>query len=454
MATTNAIEAIGAIQKQVASVAEGVLAAQELSKKSLESSASYGDDIKKANDTSEESMAKYLELKASIDSIQKTQDYISKSFARNSGQTTRRDSDDNHNGIVLYNKSDEINSKLNEEIGDFLTKCTPISNETRQHMAEVMIERAFPMASKELKALQIKSMVVGNSPKGGYWVMPELLPKTIQRIFETSPIRGIASVMSTANASVEMIIEDTEAQSGGWVGELGPITDTNTPTIGKETIVIHTQFAQPKISTNLMEDAGFDVQSFLNRKVAEIMSRTENTAFVIGDGSQKPKGFLTYPNWDTPGVYQRFHIEQIPSGVLGQFTADGLKVLKNSVVEEYQGSAIFGLKRSSWSDITTLKDDTGRWYLGIDTLKVGDTPTLLGKPVIFMNDMEEVADDAKALVYGDFSVGYTIVDRMGIRIIRDELTDKPFIKFFTTKRVGGMVTNFQSLKIQTLSVNP
>lgn len=451
--STNVLEAVKGIGNQVGVLGQSIAEIQALHTKSQESTASYGDDIKKANDASEEAMAKYLELKAGLDSVQKTQDFIEKSFARNSGYVNRSDVAEERRGTYIRGQSDEINARTNQEIGECLKKNQKISDEVQMHMARSMVDRAFPGATQDVKDMQVKSLVVGNDPKGGYWIMPELLSKTIQRIFETSPIRGIADVISTSTSAVDIIIEDTEAQSGGWVGEVTPRGETNTPTIGQLTIPIHTQFAQPKITEKMLEDAGFDVQSFLNRKVAEILSRTENTAFVVGDGSQKPRGFLTYPNWDTPGVYERFKVEQIASGALGAFTADGIKILKNSVVEDYQRNAIFGLKRASWSGITTLKDDVGQYYLGIDSLKEGDTATLYGRPVIFMNDMPDVADDALAMVYGDFSVGYTIADRMGIRIIRDELTDKPFIKYYTTKRVGGAVTNYQSLKLQKLVVS-
>ncbi len=451
--STTVLDAIGALKKQVTNVADGLLAAQELHKKSIDSTASYGDDIKKANDSSESAMAKYLELKATIDSVQKTQDYMEKSFARNSGFSTKNDICEKYSGTYMSEHSDEINSRMNVEIGDCLKKNQRISDEVQMHMARAMVDRAFPNASQDVKDMQVKSLVVGNDPKGGYWIIPEISAKTVQRIFETSPLRGIASVMSTANSAVSMIIEDTEAQSGGWVGEVSPRGETNTPVIGELTIPIHTQFAQPKISEKMLDDAGFDVQSFLNRKVAEVMSRTENTAFVVGDGSQKPRGFLTYPNWSAPGVYTRKAVEQIASGVDGEFTADGIKFLKNSLVEEYQRNAIFGIRRASWSSITTLVDDVGQYKLGMGSLKTGDTPELEGRPVIFMNDMPDIASDALAMIYGDFSVGYTIVDRMGIRIIRDEFTNKPFILYYTTKRVGGDLTNYQSLKIQKLAVS-
>ena len=209
---------------------------------------------------------------------------------------------------------------------------------------------------------------------------------------------------------------------------------------------------RPRATQKMLDDAGFDIESWLSRKVTDKMTRFENTAFVVGDGSQKPRGFLSLPAWATNGIYERNAIEQIASGAAGEFTGDGVKALQNAVIENYQANAVFGIQRASWEGIITLKDGIGAYLLDPRSIKVGDDLTLLGKRVIFMNDMPSVANDALAMVYGDFSMGYTVVDRIGFRVIRDEFTNKPFILFYTTKRTGGDVTNYESYKIQKLAV--
>ena len=187
-------------------------------------------------------------------------------------------------------------------------------------------------------------------------------------------------------------------------------------------------------------DAGFNIEEWLAGKVTRRLTREENLAFVTGDGSQKPKGFLSLPAWAVNGTYERGAIEQISSGAAGAFTGDGVKALQNSLIEEYQASAIFGLKRASFQQIITLKDGNGAYLLDPRSMKVGDTMTLLGKQVVFMDDMPAVAADSLSMVYGDFGVGYTIVDRIGFRVIRDEITQKGCVLFYTTKRTGGDVT--------------
>ena len=121
------------------------------------------------------------------------------------------------------------------------------------------------------------------------------------------------------------------------------------------------------------------------------------------------------------------------------------------MIEDYQSSAVFALKRASWQQVITLKDGIGNYLLDPRSMKVGDTLTLLGKPVVFMHDIPDVANGALAMMYGDFSVGYTIVDRIGFRVIRDNVTNKPNVIFYTTKRTGGAVTNFEAIKVYALT---
>jgi HK97 family phage major capsid protein len=144
-------------------------------------------------------------------------------------------------------------------------------------------------------------------------------------------------------------------------------------------------------------------------------------------------------------------LERIASGANGAFTADGIKALQNSLLEEYQANATFVTKRASWEQIITLKDGNGAYLLDPRSMKVGDTLTLLGKGVRFMNDIPDVANGALAMSYGDFGMGYTIVDRLGFRVIRDQYTAKPYILFYTTKRTGGDVTNYEAIKNMILS---
>ena len=377
-------------------------------------------------------------MKLEVDSVKKTAEYIEKAVSRIGGS---------ENG-----SNNEMESKAADQTARYLRTMQPMDDDVAEAVVRGMCEKSFIGITDDRREHEIKTLIAGVNPQGGYFIRPERSATMIKRIFETSPIRNIANMETTSSDSMEFLIDDDEATSGGWIGETGTRGETATPDIGMVTIPAHEQFAQPKATQKMLDDAGFDIESWLSRKVTSKMSRTENTAFVLGDGSQKPRGFMTLDAWAVNGTYERNKIEQISSGAAADFTADGIKDLQNSLIEEYQAGAVFGIKRASWQNIITLKDGNGAYLLDPRSMKVGDDLTLLGKRVIFMNDMPAVATDALAMVYGDFSTGYTIVDRIGFRVIRDELTAKPFIKFYTTKRTGADVTNYQSIKIQKLEV--
>jgi HK97 family phage major capsid protein len=317
---------------------------------------------------------------------------------------------------------------------------------------EYVVNQFAAHEKDEIKSSLVKTLSVDSNPDGGYLVFPERNPNVQDiREFETSPVRSVANVVTTAAESYEIVIDDDESASGGWVSEQEGRGETNTSQFGKITIPTHEQYAQPKVTQKLIDDISINIESYLNAKTQDIVTRTENTAFVSGDGSGKPKGFLSYDAWAAAGVYERGKIEQIKSTSNGAFVADTIKELKNSLKGAYQGRAIFGMKRDGWQNIITLKDGQNNYLLDPRSFKDGDTEILLGKRVIFMDDMPGAATDSLSMVYGDFNAGYTIVDRVGFRVLRDPYTDKPYIKFYTTKRVGGAVTNYEALKIYKLA---
>ena len=189
------------------------------------------------------------------------------------------------------------------------------------------------------------------------------------------------------------------------------------------------------------------------------MRRTENTAFVSGDGSKKPKGILAYEGWTTEGTYERGKLEHIISGVNG--TSAGLGIVfdrliktQDSLLEDYQEGAVWMMNRMTWSRIKTLKDGQGNYLVDPNMPKNGTSQMFLNSPVVFSSDMAKPSaftTGTLAVMYGNFRVTYQIIDRLGIRVLRDPLTDKPYIKFYTTKRVGGAVKNYQAMKLLKLS---
>ncbi len=435
------LEEIKQIRDKMQQTLEGVHAAQKANDelKSQFGGRIEGMDstVKKAAEDSAKALADAQELKLKLESVEKTGQYIEKALSRMNG--------------VGDNQSKELEHKAREETIRYLRDRTPMSSDVVNATAKAIVDSGLHGVSESVRDNEIKSLIAGSNPDGGYFIRPERSAKMITRIFETSPIRSIADVQTTNSDSIEFIVDDNEAASGGWVGETDPRAITNTPQIGKLTIVAHEQFAQPRATQKMLDDAGFDIEAWLANKVTSRMSRVENTAFVVGDGAQKPRGFLALPSWSSPGVYQRGALERINSGVNGQFSADAFKRMQASLKEDYQRSAVWGLKRASWADVTTLKDGQGQYLLDPRSMKDGDSLILLGKRVIFMEDMPAIGVGTQSAVYGDFSVGYTVVDRIGFRVLRDAFTAKPYVLFYTTKRTGGDVTNYEAIKVMVLS---
>jgi HK97 family phage major capsid protein len=253
----------------------------------------------------------------------------------------------------------------------------------------------------------------------------------------------LANIQTISTDSLE-IFEDRAEVAAGWTTESGAVSDTTTPTFGKKSIPVHELYAQPKATQKLIDDAAIDIEEWLADKVAAIFSKKENTAFVSGDGVGKPRGILTYTSGTSWG-----QIEQVASGVSAGVTADKIVELYYTLKEDYAVNASFLMNRSIVETVRQLKDTTNQ-YLWNPGLAFGAPDTLMGVPVHQAADMPVAAADSLSIACGDFKSAYQIVDRHGVRVLRDPFTDKPFVKFYSTKRVGGDVVNFEAIKLMKL----
>jgi HK97 family phage major capsid protein len=296
---------------------------------------------------------------------------------------------------------------------------------------------------------ELKALSVGVDSSGGYLVIPEFGGVITTKVFESSPIRQLASVTTIGTDSYEVVVDYDEA-GVGWVSETGSRSTTTTPTIGKVSIPVHELYANPKATQKVLEDPSMDMESWLMGKVADGFARAEATAFVTGIGVGKPRGFLTYTAGSTLSSGQ---IEQVNSGSTTAFKYAGVVNLQNALKEEYQSNAVFITKRASNALLMQILDGEGRPIFNMMYDKnVGLRPTIMGKEVYFGNDMPTVESAALSLAYGDFKRAYQIVDRKGVTVLRDPFSDKPYVSFYTTKRVGGGVINFEAIKLQKMSV--
>jgi HK97 family phage major capsid protein len=291
-----------------------------------------------------------------------------------------------------------------------------------------------------------KALSVGTDPDGGYVVNPDLSGRIVMKVFETSPMRAYASIQVISSDALEGLFDLDEASSG-WVGETDSRGETNTPQLGKWRIPVHELFAKPKATQKLLDDASINMEAWLASKVAEKFARDEANAFVVGNGSNKPRGFLTYGSGTTlPGT-----IEQFPTGSSGAYAAapNGGDVLINALYglkAQYRANATWFMNRATLTATRKVKDSDGA-YLWSPGIAAGQPATLLGYPVASFEDMPDPAGNSLSVAVGDMREAYQIVDRLGIRTLRDPYSAKPYVEFYTTKRVGGDVVNFEAIKL-------
>jgi len=334
---------------------------------------------------------------------------------------------------TAYNRpvlGDEISQKSAAHVGEY-------SKAFRNYLRKGM--------EGGLEALQTKALSVGSDPDGGYLVTPTMASKIVQSIFETSPMRQLAAVETISSDALELI-DDHDQAAAGWTSETGAITETSTPTLAKRNIQTHELYAQPKATQKLVDDAAIDVESWLSGKISDIFGRKENTAFISGSGVGMPRGILTYAAGTAWG-----QVEQINSGTSGAVTSDAIINLFYALKDGYSKRANFLMNRTVVQAVRLLKQATTNQYMWQPGLAAGAPDTLMGVPVFMASDMPVAAANALSIAVGDFQSAYQIVDRQGISILRDPFTEKPFVKFYATKRVGGDVVNFDAIKLMKLA---
>jgi HK97 family phage major capsid protein len=313
-----------------------------------------------------------------------------------------------------------------------------------------LVRRGVEGNIRELaKKLKTRAMYTGSDPDGGYWVPPDTTGRIVAKIYETSPIRQYAQVDPIGSDALEGPIDNDEA-GAGWVGETETRTETTTPDLGQWRIEAHEMYAEPKITQRLLDDAVYDVEGWLQRKVAQRMSRLENTGFITGNGIKKPRGLFSYTTaatadssraWGTP--------EHLATGVSGGWPAsapaDKLVDMVYLLKAAYRQGAVWVTYRTMVAEIRKFKDGQGQ-YLWAPGLAAGQPQSILSFPVAEMEDVPVKAADSLSIGFGNLKEAYQIVDRLGIRTLRDPYTAKGWVKFYTTKRVGGGMVNFEAFK--------
>ena len=302
--------------------------------------------------------------------------------------------------------------------------------------------------------LELKAGLSLAADSGGYVVPPETERAIDRRLMAGSPMREIATVR-TIGAGVFRKPVSTAGVTAGWVAETAPRPETDPATLALLEFPAADLYASPAATQSLLDDAMINLDEWLAAEVEDAFAAQETTAFVSGDGINKPKGFLSYDIVAEAG-HGWGEIGYVASGGAGAFAAsnpaDRLIDLIYAPKARYRPNGRFVMNRRTVSTVRKFKDADGN-YIWQPATRAGETASLLGYPVTEIETMPDIAADSAAIAFGDFQRGYLIVDRAGVRVLRDPYSAKPYVLFYTTKRVGGGVQNFDAIKVMKFAVS-
>ncbi|TBW40991.1 phage major capsid protein [Siculibacillus lacustris] len=303
-------------------------------------------------------------------------------------------------------------------------------------------------ASQGLRPLEEKALSIGSGTDGGYLVPTELEREVTLRLAQISPIRAIAGNRQVSGAVFAKPFSAT-GPAVGWVGETAARPQTATPQLQQLSFPTMELYAMPSATAALLDDAAIDVESWIAEEVQQAFAEQEGAAFVNGDGSTQPKGFMAYDRvaaaswvWGKLGYLVTGAAGALPTSN----PSDKLVDLVYAVKAGYRQNAAWVMNRKTQAEIRKLKDGQGN-YLWQPPASAGAQATLMNFPVVEAEDMPAIAADACPIAFGDFRRGYLVVDRLGVRVLRDPFSAKPYVLFYTTKRVGGGVQDFDAIKL-------
>jgi HK97 family phage major capsid protein len=349
----------------------------------------------------------------------------------------------------------DANRELEARLAEAETKMNrPKGVASAEEVAET--KSFFDWARGKNSDFEKKAMTEGSNPDGGYLVPAVMRDGIQERLRRTSPVRSVANVVSIGSNRYEMLVERGDA-GFEWAGETTTRSDTATPDFNKISIDVHELSALPKVSQRTLDDVAFDLGGYLTRYVANRFQRAEAGAYVVGDGVSKPRGFTTYTTAatadDARGAGQ---LEHVATGTSGGFDAsnpaDKLIDVIHALQPAYRAGAVWMAKSSTAATMAKFKDGQGNYLLqNVMNGNGGFTPRVLSYPLAEAEDMPALAAGSLSLAFGNFGEGYTIVDNGAVTILRDPYSAKPFVLFYTTKRTGGGVTDFDAIKFVKFS---
>jgi len=304
--------------------------------------------------------------------------------------------------------------------------------------------------------VELKSFSGSVAADGGYAV-----PKEIDAVIDAtlkgiSPIRAIANVVRVGSAGYRKLVTQNGVTSG-WASETATRPETATPTFNEIVPSFGELYANPAATQAMLDDAAFDVEGWLAGEIATEFAKAEGAAFVNGNGTNKPRGFLQAPTAVTGDATRPFGtLQYVASGAAGAFVAtnpqDRLLDLVHSLRAPYRQGASWVMNASTLATIRKFKTTDGAfiWQPGV---AAGQPDTLLGYSVVETEDMPDIAANSLSIAFGNFKAGYLIAERTETNILRDPYSNKPYVHFYATKRLGGAVTNSEAIKVMKFALS-
>lgn len=414
------------------------------------------------------------EVKAAVDALAKTfEDFKTKNDDRLKQVETKRGEDavtkdevEKLNKAIddaqaeLKRRLDEMESKANrlalsglgtdaaeQKAARDFGKLIGKSDVTVENLTEYKADLDSYLRRNEVKAV---TMQVAQDPSGGFWVTPDTNGRMVKKVYESTPMRQLATVVNIGTDALEGPIDNGEMDAA-WVGEAQTRVQTDAPQLGQWRIPVNELYAYPKVTLKLLEDSVIDVEAWLGDKAVSKFARKENAGFVNGNGVMQPKGMLQYDFAATGDATRPWGtFEYVPSGAPAAFAstnpADALIDVVFKAKAAYRQNANWLMARSVISAIRKLKDGQGNYLVDLRLRDNALVESIFGFAVVDGEDMPSLGANNIGALFGDFAEAYTIVDRLGISVIRDNITQPGFVKYHMRKRVGGGAVNFEALK--------
>jgi HK97 family phage major capsid protein len=299
------------------------------------------------------------------------------------------------------------------------------------------------------REVELKSISGVNPADGGYAVPRRIDAMIATQLLDTSPIRAIAQVVQTGTAGYRKLVA-TGGTASGWVSETAPRPETASTKFAEIAPPSGDLYANPAASQAMLDDAAFDIETWLANEIALEFARAEGSAFVNGTGTNQPEGFLTAPKATAEDGVRTFGtLQYLGSGnATGLGTALDAKLIDliHSLKSGHRQGACFVMNSTTLASVRKLKTADGA-FLWQPGLVEGQPDRLLGYPVIEAEDMPDVAGGAFPIAFGNFRQGYLIAEHSATRVLRDPFTNKPFVHFYATKRIGGKVLDSNAIKL-------